>query len=39
MAILEVKNLSFTYPGEDGPALADINLFVESGEFILLCGR
>lgn len=39
MAILEVKNLNFTYPNEDRPALSDINLSVESGELILLCGR
>lgn len=39
MAHLEIKDLSFTYPKTPAPALQSINLTVESGDFILLCGE
>ena len=39
MALLEIRDLSFTYNGADAPALQDINLHIESGEFILICGE
>lgn len=38
MALLEAKNLTFTYPDAPEPALSDITFTVEPGEFILLCG-
>lgn len=37
MALFDVKNLSFSYPESD-TKLNDINLTVEKGDFILLCG-
>ncbi len=39
MAIFEIKNLSFTYPRKAVKALDDINLAVQPGEFVLICGR
>ena len=44
MALLEVKNLSFTYPRqpkdttEPKPALSDVSLEIRKGEFMVLCG-
>ena len=38
MALLTVKNLSFTYATEQGEALHDISFDIENGEFIVLCG-
>ncbi|MBE3568836.1 MAG: energy-coupling factor ABC transporter ATP-binding protein [Bacillales bacterium] len=38
MALLEAKNLTFTYPDASEPALSDITFTVEPGEFLLLCG-
>ncbi len=39
MAQLEIKNLTFTYPLGDGEALRNINLKINSGEFITVCGK
>lgn len=39
MALLEIKNLNFTYNGASDAALKKINLTVESGDFVLLCGE
>lgn len=39
MALLEIKNLSFTYNGVKNKALSDINIEIESGDFVLLCGE
>lgn len=39
MALLEIKNLKFTYNGAHKAALEDINLTVENGDFVLLCGE
>lgn len=39
MEILNIKNLSFTYPDSETPALESINLNVNSGDFILLIGE
>ncbi len=39
MEILKVENLSFSYPGGKNHALEDINLMVNQGEFVLLCGK
>ena len=39
MANFTLQNLSFTYPGAAAPALADIDLQISQGEYVLLCGR
>ncbi len=38
MALFEIKNLSFTYPLKNEKALENINLDIEKGEFVLICG-
>ncbi len=38
MNIIEVKNLSFTYPLGKRPALDNVSFAVREGEFITLCG-
>ncbi|EKN63029.1 energy-coupling factor transporter ATPase [Schinkia azotoformans] len=38
MALIEIRNFSFTYAGEDKRLLKDISLLVEEGEMVLLCG-
>ncbi|MBR4434593.1 MAG: ATP-binding cassette domain-containing protein [Clostridia bacterium] len=38
MAFIEIKNLSFLYPGAEKAALNGINLTVEEGEFVLIAG-
>lgn len=38
MAYLEIKHLNFTYAGMRDVALQDVNLSVEQGDFVLLCG-
>ena len=38
MAIVEVKNLNFTYPDCVKSALKNINFRVEEGETVLVCG-
>lgn len=39
MEILALKNMSFTYPGADSPALDGVSLSVSPGEFVVLCGE
>lgn len=39
MALLDVQNLTFSYPGASAPALRGVNLHVERGEFVVVCGR
>ncbi|MFN8163733.1 MAG: ATP-binding cassette domain-containing protein [Solirubrobacterales bacterium] len=36
---LAVEELSYSYPGAAGPALADVSFEVAPGEFVLLAGR
>lgn len=36
--VLEVKNLSFTYPSANSKALNNLNFEINKGEFVLLCG-
>lgn len=36
--LLEIKHLSFAYPGQTGPALRNISLTIEKGEKIALIG-
>ncbi len=38
MGIVEVKNLWYTYPNAPGPALRDLDMTIDEGEFILLTG-
>ena len=38
MACYEIRGLTFTYPGQEQPALRDVTLCVEDGEFLVLCG-
>ena len=38
MVLLEIKNLNFTYPEAAQPALSGINLEIQPGEFVLICG-
>ena len=37
--ILRIEDLSFAYPGEEIRALDHMNLQIEEGEFIVLCGK
>ncbi len=39
MALFTVKDLSFSYPQQSTPALTAIDLTVEAGGFVVLCGR
>jgi len=39
MATFEIRNLTFAYPEADRYALKQINLTIEAGEFIVLCGK
>ncbi|GIK42723.1 MAG: ABC transporter ATP-binding protein [Chloroflexota bacterium] len=38
MAIIEIENLTYRYPHTKQPALADLSLQVESGEFVAVIG-
>ena len=38
MALLEVGNLTFTYPGAAAPALRGVSFALECGDFAALCG-
>jgi energy-coupling factor transport system ATP-binding protein len=38
VSILEVERLTYSYPGAETPALSDVTLTVEPGEFCLLAG-
>lgn len=37
--MIQVKNLTFTYPGADIPTLRDVNLTVEKGDFLAIVGN
>ena len=39
MALFEIEDLTFTYPEAERPALKDVSLTIEQGEFILICGK
>lgn len=39
MEIIKVENVSFTYPNRESKALDNINISVNRGEFITLCGK
>lgn len=38
MEIIKIKDFNFSYPNSDIKALKDINLTINKGELILLCG-
>jgi energy-coupling factor transporter ATPase len=38
MAIIETKNLTYTYPGATNPSIVDVSIKVEKGEFVLITG-
>ncbi|MCW2954321.1 MAG: transporter related protein [Conexibacter sp.] len=38
-AVLELERLTYTYPGAATPALDDVSLRVDDGEFVILAGR
>ncbi|MEA4960232.1 ABC transporter ATP-binding protein [Lutispora sp.] len=39
METYRIKDLSFTYPQMDKKALSNINLAIEGGEFVAICGK
>lgn len=39
MELLQIKNLSFTYPNSNKKALNNVNLSIKQGDFILICGE
>lgn len=39
MALFEIENMTFTYSGAEKPALENINLTIEPGEFVVICGK
>ena len=39
MAIIETRNLTFTYPTQEGKALDSVNLNINGSEFVVLCGK
>jgi len=38
VALIEAKNLTFTYAGREKPSIEDINLSIDRGEFVILTG-
>jgi len=38
LAIIETKNLTYTYPGASKPSILDVSFKVEKGEFVLITG-
>ncbi len=38
MAHFEIKHLSFSYPGRQQNVLSDVNLSIQKGEYVVLCG-
>jgi len=38
MALLSIKNFSFRYPNEKENAIGQINLAVDEGDFVVICG-
>ncbi len=38
-AVVEVKNLTYTYPGRRKPSLSRVSFSLSRGEFVLVCGE
>jgi energy-coupling factor transporter ATP-binding protein EcfA2 len=38
MAVIETRNLTYTYPGGAKPSILDVSLKVEKGDFVLITG-
>jgi energy-coupling factor transporter ATPase len=38
MAIIEIKNLTYTYPGASKPSIDNVSTKIEKGEFVLITG-
>jgi energy-coupling factor transporter ATPase len=38
LAIIEIKNLTYTYPGASKPSIHDVSIKIEKGEFVLITG-
>jgi energy-coupling factor transporter ATPase len=38
MAVIETKDLTYTYPGGTKPSISDVSIKVEKGEFVLITG-
>lgn len=38
MAIIETKNLAYTYPGAPKPSISDVSIKIEKGDFVLITG-
>ena len=38
MAVIETKNLTYTYPGGTKASISDVSIKVEKGEFVLITG-
>ncbi len=39
MALIQLEQFTFTYPGEEKPAIKQLDFFVKAGEFITVCGE
>ena len=39
MNSIEIKNLTYSYPGASAPTLKDINLEIEKGDFLAIVGN
>ena len=39
METFSIKNLTFTYPGKQRPALNDVSFDINIGEFVAICGQ
>jgi energy-coupling factor transporter ATP-binding protein EcfA2 len=38
MAVIDTKNLAYTYPGATKPSISDVSIKVEKGDFVLITG-
>lgn len=38
MSLIEINEFSYTYPGEQKPALRDVDLYIDKGDFVILAG-
>lgn len=39
MEIIKIENLSFSYPTQEKKAINKVNLLIEEGDFIVVCGK